>query len=210
MILYGYWRSSASWRVRIGLHLKGVPFEYHAVNLLTGENGGALHQARNAFAQVPVLEREDGARLTQSVAILTWLDAVRPEPPLFPEDPWKRARALALAEMVNAGIQPLQNLPLLGAIEALGGDRKAWGEQVISRGLHALQQNAAPTAGRFLYGDQVTIADLFLVPQLYNARRFGCDLSGLELLTTIEAHCQALPAFQKAHPSVQPDAVESA
>lgn len=206
MKLYAYWRSSASWRVRIGLHLKGIPFEIVPVNLREGEQAQTPHLGRNAFAQVPVLERPDGTQLTQSLAILQWLDATHPQPALFPADPWQRAQVLALAEMVNAGIQPLQNFAVLKAVEKHGADRATWARDVIQRGLIALQRNARPHAGRFLFGDQVTLADLCLVPQLYNARRFDCDLSELQLLTDVEARCESIEAFAKAHPSVQPDA----
>jgi len=206
MILYSYWRSSCSWRVRIGLHLKQVEFKTVPVNLLEGEHQDTPHISRNALGQVPVLELGDGTQIRQSLAILDWLDRTHPLPPLFPSDPVAGATALSLAEIVNAGIQPLQNLAVLKAIEALGGDRTQWGREVIERGLQALAKHAKPTAGAFLVGDTVSIADLCLVPQLYNARRFGCDLSSVGLLTEIEARCNALPSFQAAHPDNQPDA----
>lgn len=206
MKLYGYWRSSASWRARIGLHLKGLPFEYVPVNLLTGAHKSPAHLERNPAGQVPVLELDDGRMLTQSLAILRWLDTVQPSPPLFPQDPWAGAQALALAEIVNAGTQPLQNLSVLAAVTEIGGDRAAWGKRFISAGLHTLQTAAAATAGDFLVGDQLSVADICLIPQLYNARRFDCDLDALPLLTAIEARCSALPAFERAHPSVQADA----
>ncbi|MCB9675970.1 MAG: maleylacetoacetate isomerase [Alphaproteobacteria bacterium] len=209
MKLYSYWRSSASWRVRIGLALKGLPYAYEAVDLLASQQKADAHAARNPMRQVPVLELDDGTRLTQSLAILGYLDHLRPDPPLYPVDALERAHAVALAEIVNAGIQPLQNLTVLGRIEALGGDKLVWGRDVIQSGLEALQAAAAPHAGTFLVGDAPTVADLCLVPQLYNARRFACDLDRLGLLTTIEARCAALPAFQAAHPDQQPDAPRS-
>lgn len=207
--LYGYWRSSASWRVRIGLALKEVPYEYVAVNLRSGEQRGDDHNGRNPLQQVPVLSWRDGdapRQLTQSMAILDYLESQRPEPALFPADPFLRARAVQLAEVVNAGIQPLQNLDLLIRVQALGADRMAWGHDRITAGLAALQDLAAPTAGSFLVGDAVSIADLCLIPQLYNARRFGVNLEPLGLLTAVEARCAALPAFIAAHPDQQPDA----
>lgn len=207
MTLYAYWRSSASWRVRIALNLKGVEARIVPVNLLKSEQKGDTHRGRSPLGQVPVLELDDGTQLTQSLAIVQYLDALQPEPPLVPVAALERARAWALAEVVNAGIQPLQNLSVLAAVDAMGGDRKAWGQKVIGDGLHALQSLATPHAGDFLVGDRPTVADLCLVPQLYNARRFGVDLDALPLLTAIEARCEALPAFQAAHPDRQPDAI---
>jgi len=214
LTLYAYWRSSASWRVRIGLQLKDVPHQIVPVHLVRdgGEHRMDAHTARNPLQQVPVLEvsgGEDGGpplRLTQSLAILTWLDAVYPEPALWPADPVARAHAVELAEIVNAGIQPLQNLSLLQTMERLGADKIAWGREVIDKGLRAMASRASGVAGRFMVGDEVSIADVCLVPQLYNARRFGVDLSDMPLLTRVEAACEALPAFAAAHPDRQPDA----
>lgn len=206
--LYSYWRSSASWRVRIALHLKGLEYVYVPVNLLRGEQRGDEHRARNPMAQVPSLDFGD-LLLNQSVAILEALDERHPEPPLLPSDWADRARARALAEMINAGIQPLQNLRITKHIASLGGDKQAWGREVIQDGLAAVQDVAQASAGRYLVGNRPTVADLHLVPQLYNARRFGCDLDSLPLLTAIEARCEALPAFAAAHPDRQPDAVET-
>jgi len=204
--LYGYWRSSATWRVRIALHLKGLAFEIVPVDLLAGEQKGSAHVARSPLGQVPVLELADGTQLTQSLAICTYLDAAYPSPPLLPADPVARARAWALAEVVNSGVQPLQNMGVLKAVHALGGDSQAWGRRAIGDGLAALQQLAQGHSGRFLLGDEPTVADVCLVPQLYNARRFQVDLSDLTLLTEVEARCEALDAFQRAHPDRQPDA----
>lgn len=210
LTLYAYWRSSASWRVRIGLQLKDVPHRIVPVHLVRdgGEHRQDAHTARNPMQQVPVLEvdGEPPLRLTQSLAILTWLDATHPDPPLWPADPVARAHAVEFAEIVNAGIQPLQNLSMLQTLERLGADKIAWGREVIDTGLQALQSRASGVSGRFMVGDQVSVADLCLVPQLYNARRFGVDLSALSLLTRIEAACEELPAFAAAHPDRQPDA----
>jgi len=210
--LFGYWRSSATWRVRIALHLKGVPFEVVPVHLVRagGEQRAAEHRARNPLGQVPVLEVVvDGrpALLTQSLAILDFLEAVWPAPALFPKDPLARARALALAEVVNSGIQPLQNLGVGRRVEALGGDAAVWNREVIGEGLAALEAMAASTAGRFLVGDAVSVADCCLVPQLYNARRLGVDLASMPTLCRVEAACSELEAFARARPEVQVDAV---
>lgn len=206
MKLYAYWRSSASWRVRIGLALKGIPYTTVPVNLLHGDQIAGPHRERSPLGQVPVLELADGTQLTQSIAILIWLDSYRPSPALLPADPLDRARSLALAEVINAGTQPLQNLTLLKAITALGGDRKAWGHDAIEQGLAAYDSLAAVHAGAFSVGDAVSIADLALVPQLYNARRFDVDVERWPRLLAIEARCAALPAFAAAHPDRQVDA----
>lgn len=206
MKLYGYWRSSSTWRVRIGLHLKGAAFEVVPVNLLAGAQRDPAHLARNPRGQVPVLELDDGTLLYESLAILAWADAVWPNPALIPAAPLARARAWQAAEIVNSGIQPLQNLRVLQQIDALGGDRVAWAREVIDAGLVGLEALAAETAGAFLVGESPTIADIVLVPQLYNARRFGVDLAPYPTLLAVEAACERLPAFQAAHPDRQPDA----
>ncbi|MFT4626154.1 MAG: maleylpyruvate isomerase [Myxococcota bacterium] len=205
MILYGYWRSSSAWRVRIGLALKGLDYTNVPVHLVKAEQRAPAHAARNPLRQVPVLELADGTQLTQSLAILEWLDETHPSPPLLPADALGRARCRAMAEVVNSGIQPLQNLAVLQGIDAIGGDRVVWGREAISRGLAALE--AMANGGTpFLCGDAPTVADLLLVPQLYNARRFACDLSGLPTLLAVEARCAAMPVFQASHPDRQPDA----
>jgi len=213
MKLYTYWRSSSAWRVRIGLALKNIEVELLPTHLLQ-DGGQQLTDAfltRNPMGQVPVLSFDtdagDTVNLTQSMAILHYLDEQYPEPPLLPADPVARAQARALAEIVNAGIQPLQNLAVLLKIQREGGDRKAWGAFYIEQGLLALERTAQATAGQFLVGDHVSLADICLIPQLYNARRFEVDLSPMPTLRRIEATCEHLDAFQRAHPDQQPDAV---
>jgi maleylpyruvate isomerase len=225
MKLYAYWRSSASWRVRIGLHWKGIPFELCPVNLLAGggEQFQPAHRARNPMATVPVLEWSEpgpaGAaapatrRLSQSMAILEYLEETRPLPPLLPRDPLRRAQARMLAEHVNSGIQPLQNLSVLLRIRELvparpGGKTSdaLWAQEWIARLLGRLEEAAVPLAGRYLLGDEVTLPDLFLVPQLYHARRFEVDPAAFPTLARVEAALAALPAFAAAHAERQPDA----
>jgi len=212
--LHNYWRSSASWRVRLGLHLKGLTFEYVAVHLL--QDGGQQHseayRALNPLRTVPTLEwtEDDGTarRLSQSLAILEYLEARHPSPSLFPKDVYLQAKARMLAEMVNSGMQPLQNLSVLQRIKSeLQADDKAWGAYWNTRGLDALEAVVKPTAGRYCVGDAVSVADICLVPQLYGARRFAVDLTPYPTLLRIEAACNELPAFQAAHPDRQPDAV---
>jgi len=205
MKLYAYWRSSASWRARIALAWKQVPYDYVPVNMLKQEQRQETYRSVNAIGQVPTLELDDGRRLAQSLAILEYLEETIPQPPLLPRDPYQRAVTRQLAEIVNSGIQPLQNTGVLEAIVELGTTREAWARRWIGDGLDALMRTAAPHAGQFLVADTVTIADVCLVPQLYNARRFGLDVARWPLLARIEAACNDLDAFQTAHPDRQPD-----
>ncbi|WP_437314295.1 maleylacetoacetate isomerase [Sorangium sp. So ce385] len=216
LTLYGYWRSSCSWRARIALAHKGIEHTYRPVNLVR-EGGEQLrddYRAKNPMAQVPLLEFEQGGavrRVSQSVAIIELLEELFPAPPLLPADPYLRAKARQLAEMINSGTQPMQNTATLKYVrDELGGDERAFGRRFIASGLAAFQAAASELCGRFCVGDQVTVADVFLVPQLYNARRYDVDLAPLSTLTRIEAACMALPAFQAAHADRQVDAVAGA
>lgn len=211
MKLWSYWRSSCAYRVRIALGLKGLPFEYAAVHLM--REGGQQHQpefsAVNPQRQVPVLELEDGGRtirLVQSMAIIEYLDERFPEPPLLPASAQGRAQVRALAELVNSGIQPLQNTSTFNELKKHGVAAEPWARTFIEKGLTALEQLAAPHAGAFLFGDSPSLADVYLVPQLYNARRFGVPLDAFATLTRAEANAQALQAFRAAVPEAQPDA----
>jgi maleylpyruvate isomerase len=212
MRLYGYWRSSSAWRVRIALLYKGLPYQDRPVHLVRdgGEQHGPAYRALNPMAEVPTLEFEEGGavrRISQSLAIIGYLERVAPQPPLIPGDAFAAARAWQLAEMVNSGTQPLQNSAVLLRVKnQLGGDEQAWARHFITRGVAALEQVAGETAGRFLVGDAVSVADVCLIPQLYNARRFGVDLGAFPRLTQVEAHCLALPAFVDSHPDRQSDA----
>jgi maleylpyruvate isomerase len=205
MKLYAYWRSSASWRARIALGLKGVAFEYVPVNLAEREQRQETYRSVNAIGQVPTLVLDDGRHIAQSLAIIEYLEETIPQPPLLPRDPYLRAMTRQLAEIVNSGIQPLQNTSPLAAIEALGGSREEWAQRWITEGLDALARTAAPHMGQFLVGDTVTMADVCLVPQLYNARRFKLDAARWPSLTRVEEACMRLDAFVAAHPDRQPD-----
>ena len=212
--LHGYWRSSCSWRVRIALNLKGLAYEYVPVHLLQdgGQQNTEGYRAKNPMRTVPVLELKDASGqpqyLSQSLAILEFLEEKHPSPALLPTDAFARARVRMLAEMINSGIQPLQNLSVMQHVKGvLGQDDKAWSAHWISRGLTALQQSLGASAGRYCVGDSVTFADVCLVPQLFASRRFGVDVAAYPLLARIEAACEQLPAFQAAHASRQPDAV---
>lgn len=210
--LYSFWRSSASWRVRIGLHLKGLEFDLQPIDILTdgGEHNKAPFAALNPLRQVPMLEVTEGGRtvrLTQSIAILEYLDERYPDPPLLPRDALLRAQTRRLAEIVNAGIQPLQNTSVQAWVRnELHADEKAWTKYWVEKGLLALEAAVAESAGRFAVGDSVTIADVCIVPQVGFAKRFSLDLSGCPTLVRIDAACAELPAFQKAQPTSQPDA----
>lgn len=207
--LHGYWRSTSTWRVRIGLHLKGLRFETAPVDLLAGEQHAAGFAAINPLGMVPALEVTEGGRtvrLAQSMAILEWLEERFPSPPLLPRDALARAKARQLAEIVNSSIQPLHNQLVLQRVEAGGLDRREWGSFWVKRGLAALEREAVASAGRFLVGDEPTVADACLVPQLYGARRFGVDPSAFPTLARIESTCADLPAFRAAHAEAQPDA----
>jgi len=214
LVLHSYWRSSASHRVRIGLGLKHLAFEYVGVDILAGAQKAEDYRAKNPMAQVPTLEitEDDGTRiaLTQSLPILEYLDERWPDPPLLPRDPYLRAKARGLAEIVNAGIQPMQNTTTTRRIKKLGGDDVAWVQPFIADGLAAFARVVEETAGEFCVGDSPTIADCCLVPQLASARRYRVELGpALERLLAIEARCLALPAFAYAMPERQPDAVRS-
>jgi len=211
--LHNYWRSSASNRVRIALGLKGLPYEYIAVNILKGEQGSAVHTARNPMKQVPTLEilEPDGRtiELRQSVAILEYLDERWPDPPLLPRGLEARAATRALAELINSGIQPLQNLATMKRVKEGGGDDRAWVQGFIRSGLAAFEAQVLFTVGQFCVGDRPTIADCCLVPQLYSAERFGVAVDDFPVCRRILDACHELPAFTEAHPDKQPDAVAS-
>lgn len=213
LTLHNYWRSSASFRVRIGLAFKELPYDYVAVNILDGAQLTEEYRSLNPIGQVPTLEvvEDDGRRefIAQSLAILEYLEERWPEPALLPRDPYLRARARMLAEISNAGIQPMHNLVVLKRLKAQGVDEQAWARTFVTEGLTAFARASADVAGKFCVGDTPTVADVCLVPQLLSARRFQIDLTGFERLLGIEAHCLAHPAFNAAMPHHQPDAVNT-
>jgi maleylpyruvate isomerase len=210
--LYNYWRSSASWRVRFALAYKGIPYEYVPVSLLAdgGQHRADAYTALNPMQQVPTLEWVEGGetmRLGQSLAIIEYLDGLRPEPALLPAAPFVRAKVRQLAEIINAGVQPLQNLEVLRFVrEELKGDAVAWARHFVGHGMRALEAEAAHTASAYLVGDRVSLADCCLVPQLYACRRFGVPVEEYPTLLGVEARLQALDAYQASRPEAQPDA----
>lgn len=212
MKLYDYWRSSAAYRVRIALNLKGLAPERAFVHLRKGAQREADYLALNPQGLVPALVTGDGAVLTQSLAIIEYLDEAYPSPPLLPGTAAERARVRSLALAIACDIHPIDNLRvlryLLHTVGVEEAQKDAWYKYWIDVGLEALERTVArdPATGRFCHGDQPTLADVCLVPQLANARRVAMDLSPYPTLTRIEAACVALPAFAAADPARQPDA----
>jgi maleylacetoacetate isomerase len=202
-LLFDYFRSSASYRVRIALNLKGIEHDSVAIDLAGGAQKEADYRGRNPQGLVPMLEI-DGLRLTQSLAIILYLERTRPNPPLLPIDPADAAHVQALALIVACDIHPLNNLRVLKYLSGpLGRDepaRNAWYAHWIAEGLTALEAQTAPRSGRFLFGDTPGLADIFLVPQLYNARRFNVPLDDYPTLRRVDAEASRLEAFAAAHP----------
>jgi maleylacetoacetate isomerase len=205
-VLHDYYRSSAAYRVRIALNLKGVDYESRAVNLVEGEQKSAAYIALNPQGLVPMLEI-DGHQLTQSLAIIAYLDATRPEPPLLPADPADQAHVRAMSLTIACDIHPLNNLRVLkylsGPLEQEKEARDEWYAHWVSEGFEALEAFAEQRSGGFLFGDTPTIADICLVPQMYNARRFNVPLDAFPTLVRADASANALPAFAAAHPDRQ-------
>ncbi|XP_055144632.1 maleylacetoacetate isomerase isoform X2 [Symphalangus syndactylus] len=203
-ILYSYFRSSCSWRVRIALALKGIDYETVPINLIKdgGQQFSKDFQALNPMKQVPAL-KIDGITIYQSLAIIEYLEETRPTPQLLPQDPKKRASARMISDLIAGGIQPLQNLSVL---KQVGEDiQLTWAQNAITSGFNALEQILQSTAGIYCVGDEVTMADLCLVPQVANAERFKVDLTPYPTISSINKRLLVLEAFQVSHPCRQPD-----
>lgn len=211
--LHGYWRSSAAYRVRIALALKGLEVETVAHSLPRGEQRADSYRALNPQGLVPALETGQGV-LLQSIAIIEYLDERWPQPSLLPSDAYSRAVVRGMAGIISADIHPLNNLRVLNRLRSeYGADDAAvarWVNHWIREGFGALEALARKhsTNGGHCFGDTVTVADICLVPQMYNARRFACDLSEFSTLVGIDAHCRGLDAFRRAGPEMQVDASE--
>jgi len=209
LVLYDYYRSSASYRVRIALNLKGAAYERVPINLLESEQTDEAYRARNPQGFVPMLEA-DARPITQSLAIIGWVDREFPNPPLLPADSLDRAHVVAMATTIVADIHPLNNLRVLRHLGGLGFDQAArddWYRHWIREGFDALEALAAPRAGRHLFGDSVTVADICLIPQMFNARRFEVDLTPYPTLGRADDEAAALEPFAAAHPDrVAPEA----
>ncbi|PZT96910.1 MAG: maleylacetoacetate isomerase [Brevundimonas sp.] len=209
MILHGYWRSGASYRVRIALALKGIGYDLAAHDLRTGEQKAADYLALNPQGMVPALQTGDRV-LIQSPAILEWLEETHPSPPLLPSGADDRAAVRAMCALIGCDIHPLNNLRVLKALRAdFAADQaavNAWAAAWIATGFDALQALVDRHGTDWCFGDAPTLADCYLIPQLYSARRFDMDLSPWPHLLAVEARAQAHPAFEAAHPDRQPDA----
>lgn len=213
MTLYSYWRSSSTWRVRIALAHKGLDYAYEAVHLIRdgGQQHLDAHNSRNPFHQIPTLavRGEDGSarHISQSMAIMEYIEEAHPSSPsILPGDAFSRALIRQLSEIINSGTQPLQNLAVIQHLrDDLDVDARAFCQRFILKGLQAYEATCAQSAGTFSVGDEVSMADFCLIPQLYNARRFKLDLEPFKTLLAIEQACEALPAFKAAHPNAQPD-----
>jgi maleylpyruvate isomerase len=209
MILHGYYRSTAAWRARIALNLKGVTAEHRFHHLRNGEQRAPDYLRLNPQGLVPALETADRAVLTQSLAICEWLDETHPNPPLLPGGALQRARIRAFALVIACDIHPVQNLKVLSRLRAMPLPEieiTDWARWVINDGLAACQALLADSEGPFCFGAGPTLADICLIPQLYNARRFGVKLDQFPRLLAAEAGCAALPAFAQAAPQRQLDA----
>ncbi len=208
-VLHGYWRSGTSYRTRIALNLKGVAYETAPVDLRAGDQRSAAFLALNPQGLVPALEA-DGAVLTQSPAILEWLEETRPEPPLLPSDPLARAQVRAMAATVACDIHPLNNLRVLQSVKhdlhADEGQMKAWPTRWIVAGFDALEAMIGLHGRGFSFGDAPTLADCCLIPQVYSAQRFEVELASYPRIRAVAARAAEHPAFAAAHPDRQPDA----
>ncbi|MCC5858852.1 MAG: maleylacetoacetate isomerase [Ectothiorhodospiraceae bacterium] len=210
MKLYGYFRSSAAYRVRIALNLKGVDYEQLPVNLVQGRQHREDYRRMNPQALVPSLETDDGVVLTQSLAICEYLDERYPEPALLPSDLADRARVRALANAVACDIHPVNNLRVLqyltGTLGVSEEHKLAWYRHWVIEGFNALEAMVAGTStGPYCLGNRPTLADVCLVPQVFNAQRFDVDLEPYPTIRRVAEACNGLPAFAEAHPSRQPD-----
>jgi maleylacetoacetate isomerase len=211
LTLYDYWRSSAAYRVRIALNLKGMKYDSVPVSLLAGEQRAASYRAQNPQGLVPMLSSDKG-KFGQSLAIIEYLNETQPTPPLLPSDPEARAMVRAMAHVIASDIHPINNLRvqqyLTNQLGASDAQKTAWIHHWMADGFAALETlvKQAGSNGKFCIGSESTMADICLVPQIYNARRFKLDLKPYPTLVAIDAHCSALPAFIAAQPEKQKDA----
>jgi maleylacetoacetate isomerase len=208
--LFGYWRSSAAYRVRIALNLKRITARQVSVQLQLGEQTRDEHRARNPAGLVPVWREADGFTLAQSLAIIDYLDEVYPDPPLLPDDRRQKAVCREIAYTIACDIHPIGNLRVLEKLTADygagAGARAAWNRHWIATGFGAIETRLAAIAGRHAVGDQITLADICLVPQVYNARRVGLDLAPYPSITAADAAAREQAAFAASAPEAQPDA----
>ncbi|XP_067336960.1 maleylacetoacetate isomerase isoform X3 [Channa argus] len=196
-VLHGYFRSSCSWRVRIAFALKGIEYDQVPVNLIRdgGQQLTEQYKELNPMQQVPAVEI-DGVTLSQSLAVIQYIDETRPGPRLLPVDPIKRAQVRLISDLIASGIQPLQKI---------GAEKVQWAQHFIDRGFQALEPILRQTAGKYCVGDEISMADICLVPQVYNAERFKVDVSQYPLIKRLHQTLLEIDAFKMSHPSCQPD-----
>ncbi|MCL2452043.1 MAG: maleylacetoacetate isomerase [Alphaproteobacteria bacterium] len=213
-VFFGYWRSSACYRLRIALNLKGVKAQGIPVQLLTGEQASPAFRALNPTELVPFWREADGFTLAQSLAIIEYLDEIYPEPPLLSREPRQRALSREIAYAVACDIHPLGNLRVLEKLTqdygAVPLARVAWSRHWLATGFATIEARLAVTAGRHAVGNAISLADICLVPQVYNAHRFGLDLAPYPRIVTADEAASKLPAFEAARPEAQPDAPKEA
>lgn len=209
MKLYSFFNSSTSYRVRIALALKGLPYDYQGINLRESQQRSASHRELSPIGGVPVLEVEGGS-LTQSLAIIDYLDSLHPEPQLIPTDALQRARVLEIANLIACDIHPLNNVRVLkylqNVLSVTAEQKSAWYQHWVAEGLGAVEVLLQRSdSGNCCVGDQPSLAECCLIPQVANAERMGCDLSDYPRIMAVYRHCLELPAFQAAAPAKQPD-----
>jgi maleylacetoacetate isomerase len=209
MKLYSYFRSSAAYRLRIALNLKGLDYDYVAVNLLEMEHKSEAYLARNPQGLLPALEMPGGETLGQSIALLEWLEETHPQPPLLPEEPLQRARVRSVVNNIACDVHPICNLAVTNYLEEHYGagqaDILAWYTTWMHRGFRAVETTLAQYTTRYSFGDTPGMADVVLIPQVYNAQRFEIDLAPFARIRELVTTCMALPAFADAAPERQPD-----
>jgi len=199
LTFYHYWRSSSSWRVRWALEYKGIAYKAAHVSLLDGESESAAHMARHPMGWVPVLDI-GGEKYVESLAIIEWLEEVNPSPTLYHGDPLERLHIRSLAETINAGVQPVTNLTTLDQYSDDPIKRKAWTQYFIRRGFNTFEKLISESAGKFSHGEQLTVADLCLIPQCYNALRNEMNLDEWPRIASIYKNALETPSCQKSHP----------
>ncbi|XP_031703771.1 maleylacetoacetate isomerase isoform X2 [Anarrhichthys ocellatus] len=202
-VLHGYFRSSCSWRVRIAFALKGIEYDQVPVNLIKdgGQQLTEQYKKLNPMLQVPAVEI-DGITLCQSLAVIQYVDETRPGPRLLPADPKKRAQVRMISDVIASGIQPLQNLHV---IQKIGAEKVQWAQHFIDRGFQALEPILKQTAGKYCVGDEISMADICLVPQVYNAERFKVDVGQYPTIDRLNQTLLEIEAFKVTNPSCQPD-----
>ncbi|XP_029901054.1 maleylacetoacetate isomerase isoform X1 [Myripristis murdjan] len=202
-VLHGYFRSSCSWRVRIAFALKGIEYDQVPVNLIKdgGQQLTDKFKTLNPMQQVPAVEI-DGITISQSLAVIQYIEETRPGPRLLPTDPKKRAQVRMICDLIASGIQPLQNLYV---IQKIGAEKVQWAQHFIERGFQALEPILKETAGKYCVGDEISMADICLVPQVYNAERFKVDVGKYPTIKRLNQTLIEIEAFKVSHPSCQPD-----